>query len=256
LLLQPTHVRNAVPHAATTALKWPIELERQVPRRSTHCLRPTSTRFEPFSNQGVSATGSLSLHRPTSLARPRRLVVPPSRYVVRAAPAHRSNSCGRLPSASPGCCGNQGRASQPARRHGASWRTKPFEEQVVLEPLAELALGADRVERHQQAGLDQMLGRDRVPSPLGVEAAQPMRSLSEQNAAFAWKSFPTRIEKQPMDLRLKLPVLRFAIATLAPCTRMHSHPNGDPCILHHLDSIQLHPWKYYHSQQTNLSDFG
>jgi hypothetical protein len=35
---------------------------------------------------------------------------------------------------------------------------EPFEEDVVLEPLAELTLAPNRVDRHQQAALEQMLG--------------------------------------------------------------------------------------------------
>src|SRR5713226_2033527 len=79
-------------------------------RRHT-LLRPRSTRFEPVTDRGVSAAGSLALHRPTSLARPRRLIVPPSRHIVRAAPTHRCNSSGKLPSASPNCCGSRGQVS-------------------------------------------------------------------------------------------------------------------------------------------------
>ncbi len=48
---------------------------------------------------------------------------------------------------------------------------EPLEEQVVLQPLAELALAANRVERHQQAALEQVLGRDRGPAILGVHGA-------------------------------------------------------------------------------------
>ena len=37
---------------------------------------------------------------------------------------------------------------------------EPLEEQVVAQPLAELALAADRIERDQQARLEQVLGRE------------------------------------------------------------------------------------------------
>ena len=84
------------------------ELESHHRRHPTHCLGPDQPGLEPLTNRGGSATGSLALHRPTLLARLRRLVVPPSRYVVRAAPAHHGNSHGRLPSASPNRCGGQG----------------------------------------------------------------------------------------------------------------------------------------------------
>lgn len=80
----------------------PTELERHQQRRSTHCAGPCRPGLGPLTNRGVSAAGSLALHRPTLLARPRRLVVPLCRYIVRAAPASRCNSSSRLPSASPG----------------------------------------------------------------------------------------------------------------------------------------------------------
>src|SRR5438552_3374371 len=64
------------------------EFERHRIRRPTHCSGPDQPGVEPLTNRGGSATGSLTLHRPTFLARLRRLAVPTSRYVVRAAPAH------------------------------------------------------------------------------------------------------------------------------------------------------------------------
>jgi hypothetical protein len=98
-----------------------------------YCTGPYQPGLSRPTNQGVSDTGSLSLHRPTLLARRRRLVVPPSRYMVGAAPAHRVNSRGRLPSASPSCCGKKGRAPHP---HG------------ITAPR-----GARRVEARRGAGL-------------------------------------------------------------------------------------------------------
>ena len=65
------------------------ELESHPPGCPTHCFGPCQPGFEPLTNRGVSATGSLSLHRPTLLARPRRLVVPPP-------PVHRQG-CSRPP---------------------------------------------------------------------------------------------------------------------------------------------------------------
>jgi hypothetical protein len=64
----------------------PAELGSVASRHPTRCLGPDQPGLEPLTDRGVSATGSLALHRPTLLARPRRLVVPPFRYVVRAAP--------------------------------------------------------------------------------------------------------------------------------------------------------------------------
>ena len=92
----------------------------------------------------MSDTGSRVLHRSHLLARPRRLVVPPSRYVVRAAPARRRDPGVRLPSASPNRCGGQGRTSQSARIHSASWRTAEVvdDEQVWHEVAAEDLLEA------------------------------------------------------------------------------------------------------------------
>jgi hypothetical protein len=45
---------------------------------------------------------------------------------------------------------------------------EPLEEEVVLKPLAELALTADGIEGHQQAGLEQVLGRDGRTTTFGV----------------------------------------------------------------------------------------
>ena len=56
---------------------------------------------------------------------------------------------------------------------------EPLEEQVVAQPLAELALAADRVERDQQARLEQVLGRDRRPAALGVHRVEQRREPRE-----------------------------------------------------------------------------
>jgi hypothetical protein len=117
----------------------PDELVRHRTRRPTHCFGPYRPGSGPLTNRRVSAAGSLALHRPILLARPRRLVMPPARYVVRAAPARRSNSCGELPSASLGRCGGRGRTSRSARIHGASWRTPELvdDEQIRAEQPSE-----------------------------------------------------------------------------------------------------------------------
>jgi hypothetical protein len=52
---------------------------------------------------------------------------------------------------------------------------EPFEEEVVAEALTELAFGADRVQRDQQARLEQMLGRDRRPAALRVHRIEAWR---------------------------------------------------------------------------------
>src|SRR4030066_1920454 len=49
---------------------------------------------------------------------------------------------------------------------------EPLEQQVVLEPLAELALTADRVERNQKTRLEQMLGRYRWTSQLSIHPVE------------------------------------------------------------------------------------
>src|ERR1051326_114793 len=112
----PSFAPAASPHAQTQFRVQPRRVHRLEARQVgapsdgvLHALRrPRSTRFEPLMNRGVSTTGSLALHRTTLLVRPRRLVVTPSRYVVRAAPARHGNSRDELPSASPNRCGGQG----------------------------------------------------------------------------------------------------------------------------------------------------
>ena len=49
---------------------------------------------------------------------------------------------------------------------------EPLEEQVVAQPLAELALAADRVERDQQARLEQVLRRDGGASAVGLHVVE------------------------------------------------------------------------------------
>lgn len=50
---------------------------------------------------------------------------------------------------------------------------------IIGDLLAELALGADRIERLEQRGLDQLLGRNRGPALLGIRRvevrAQPVK---------------------------------------------------------------------------------
>jgi len=46
---------------------------------------------------------------------------------------------------------------------------KPAEEQVVLEPLHQLAFGADGIEGLQEHGPEQLLGRDGGPADAGVK---------------------------------------------------------------------------------------
>lgn len=56
---------------------------------------------------------------------------------------------------------------------------EPFEEQVALEPLTELALGTNGVERHQWRPLEQALRRDRGTSLRAVHRCQLRRELCE-----------------------------------------------------------------------------
>src|SRR5438309_1629617 len=57
---------------------------------------------------------------------------------------------------------------------------EPLEEEIVLEPLAELALAANRIEGHQEAGLEQVLGRDRGPALLGIHLVEDRAQLRER----------------------------------------------------------------------------
>ena len=52
---------------------------------------------------------------------------------------------------------------------------EPLEEQVVAQPLTELALTANRVQRNQQARLEQMFRRDRGAAALGVHLVEQRR---------------------------------------------------------------------------------
>jgi hypothetical protein len=125
LLLQPRLVHKRSPargHVLLASTEHNVS-GRHLSELPAHRDGPNQPGFEPLTHKGVSATGSLSLHRSTLLARPRRLAVPPFRYVVRAAPAQPGNPQVGLPSASPSRCGGQGWVSQPTRNHGASWRT-------------------------------------------------------------------------------------------------------------------------------------
>src|SRR5437899_8853672 len=57
---------------------------------------------------------------------------------------------------------------------------EPLEEEIVLEPLAELALAANRIEGDQEAGLEQVLGRDRGPALLGIHLVEDRAQLRER----------------------------------------------------------------------------
>jgi hypothetical protein len=56
---------------------------------------------------------------------------------------------------------------------------EPLEQQVVLQPFAKLPLAADRVERDQQARLEQVLGRYRRAPHVGVHSIKRRRELLE-----------------------------------------------------------------------------
>src|SRR2546421_992519 len=57
---------------------------------------------------------------------------------------------------------------------------EPLEEEIVLEPLAELALAANRIEGDQEAGLEQVLGRDRGPALLGIHLVEDRAQLRKR----------------------------------------------------------------------------
>jgi hypothetical protein len=56
---------------------------------------------------------------------------------------------------------------------------EPLEEEVVLQAFAELALAADRVERHQERRLEEVLGRDGGPADDGIHLAEDRREFLE-----------------------------------------------------------------------------
>ena len=56
---------------------------------------------------------------------------------------------------------------------------EPFEQQVVLQPLAELPLAAHREQRDQQAGLEQVLRWDRRPPDGRVHRPKDRRKLTQ-----------------------------------------------------------------------------
>ena len=58
---------------------------------------------------------------------------------------------------------------------------EPAEQQVVVQLLAEQPFAAHRVERHQQRGLQQPLGRDRRPSDRAVHLIEQRRKLPERH---------------------------------------------------------------------------
>jgi hypothetical protein len=49
---------------------------------------------------------------------------------------------------------------------------KPAKQQVVVDPLDQLPLGADRIERLQQQGAHQPLGRDRLPTNRRIQLGE------------------------------------------------------------------------------------
>jgi len=57
---------------------------------------------------------------------------------------------------------------------------EPAEQQVELDPLDQLALGADRIERLQQQGAQQPLGRDRFPAGRRVERIERRRQVGQR----------------------------------------------------------------------------
>jgi len=94
-------------------------------RHPTYCYGPDQPGLEPSPDQGVSDTGSRELHRSHLLARPRRLVVPPSRYVVRAAPTRRRDPWRQAALS----------FSQPLRRPGADFSVRADTQRLVAHPL-------------------------------------------------------------------------------------------------------------------------
>ena len=111
-------------------------------RRVHCCTDPDPPGWSRSTTGGASDAGSLALHLLVLLARPRRLAVPPLRYVVRAAPGSARMSALCLPSASRNRCNGPGWRSRSTRFIGASWRTAELvdDQQIyALEPAAEAA---------------------------------------------------------------------------------------------------------------------
>src|SRR5262245_36744158 len=61
---------------------------------------------------------------------------------------------------------------------------EPAEQQVVVELLAKQPLTANRVQRHQQRGLEQSLGRYRRPSHATVHLVENRRQLLEHPVGY------------------------------------------------------------------------
>jgi hypothetical protein len=70
---------------------------------------------------------------------------------------------------------------------------EPLEEEVVLEPLAELTLAPNRVERHQQAALEQVLGRNRRPALGCIHGVEGWRQALE-SLINHWANAPDRMQ--------------------------------------------------------------
>jgi hypothetical protein len=126
----PSYTPAASPHTRRSMCAATVEpsacgtTERMRDRisRIQHCASPYPPDWSWLTNRRASDAGSLSLHLPILLARPRRLAVPPHRYVVRAASGLACISTFDLPSASRDRCIGRGR-NKSSRHISASWRT-------------------------------------------------------------------------------------------------------------------------------------
>jgi hypothetical protein len=130
--------------AGRTSQSWPGPPATQITRAteadgSKATTRPApqrgpSTRFTgPLTTHGASATGSVALRLPSSLAGTRRLAVPTRPYIVEAAPGLAPDPGFDLPPASTGHCDDRRRAPPPARLLiSASWRTRFLA--LVIDP--------------------------------------------------------------------------------------------------------------------------
>jgi hypothetical protein len=80
---------------------------------------------------------------------------------------------------------------------------KPAEQQVELEPLHQLALGSDRVERLQQQGAQQPLRQDRRPAQRGVGRIERPGHAS-QNLIRDPTDHPQRVARRNPALKIDI----------------------------------------------------
>ena len=98
---------------------------------------------------------------------------------------------------------------------------EPAEQQVVVDPLDQLPLRADRIERLQQQGAHQPLRRDRTPPDRRIQR----RKLARQRCSAALAISPNQPQRmiRPNPL-LQIYVAEKAAANLIVAAHRHPHP--------------------------------